>query len=782
MTYQLAPTTVAKFFDANGNPLALGLVYTYQAGTTTPQVSYQSSTGPANTNPIVLNSRGECALWLDPTLNYKINVTDLLGNQMQGWPVDNVPGGFVATSSLGPTLYPESEAELSAGITIVNPIYPYNNVLRYGIIPNSLAAADQNTIYAKALFNYNITNGPQGTFTFPNLTGADVYYFSDMILFRPGCHLDLNECTLSFSKVGIASDSQGGFIFATQDFSIYNGNVIGTYPNGGTNTFFSLMQFGARDAPVSGSPLPTIFDSLLPNYVASGITMGNIRVKDVYLNFNNPNANVVTYFGGVNEVAFENVFIEGNSQIQQGIYGEFGWATNQANDYQRQTSHPHNHHYKNVHIQNVSTSNTGYGGIVFNGGYNITIDGMHLTSMPLGCSFGSGESLFFQPWVGVDDIGSIIPNGRTIHLRNIVGRQITEHGIDITGNSLASGGYLSGHITGIQDEVDQLNCTVESVSMDGVAGAGGYGIISSAGIQTIKNSKFTNFQRGVVIVSDCTFYDITGVTCLNNSSFGIQIGQGGNGAFSPARLSAGSIRDCFIAGSGTNGSNSAAIAAANTISMLVEASRFGYETAHDNQSETVQTNAVNIGSTCSGVICRANYVAATTGGAVAYAQVGATGSQGCVIDNAQGVATFSGNWEGVEQSWTPVLTCVTVGNLSVTYSVQAGGYIKKGKVIDFWYQIATSAFTHTTSSGNVNITGFPYTSSSTSNETHTHALSWSGITKANYTNIVGQIGVSTQVATLTGSGSGQTFATILITDMPTAGTVVLEGNGTYYTS
>jgi hypothetical protein len=92
MTFQLSPQLVFKGFDANGIPLVGGLLYSYQAGTSIPQVTYQSSTGPANTNPVVLNARGECALWLDPTLNYKFNLTDALGNQIQGWPVDNIQG------------------------------------------------------------------------------------------------------------------------------------------------------------------------------------------------------------------------------------------------------------------------------------------------------------------------------------------------------------------------------------------------------------------------------------------------------------------------------------------------------------------------------------------------------------------------------------------------------------------------------------------------------------------------------------------------------------------
>ena len=41
----LSPNAKQQFFDANGNPLAGGKVYTYAAGTTTPIVTYTDSTG-----------------------------------------------------------------------------------------------------------------------------------------------------------------------------------------------------------------------------------------------------------------------------------------------------------------------------------------------------------------------------------------------------------------------------------------------------------------------------------------------------------------------------------------------------------------------------------------------------------------------------------------------------------------------------------------------------------------------------------------------------------------
>tara|TARA_R110002126_G_scaffold6065_3_gene31935 strand:- start:2336 stop:3316 length:981 start_codon:yes stop_codon:yes gene_type:complete len=64
----------AQFFDANGDPLTGGLLYSYASGTTTPVTTYTSRDGTANnTNPIVLDAAGRtpAEIWLDGGVLYK---------------------------------------------------------------------------------------------------------------------------------------------------------------------------------------------------------------------------------------------------------------------------------------------------------------------------------------------------------------------------------------------------------------------------------------------------------------------------------------------------------------------------------------------------------------------------------------------------------------------------------------------------------------------------------------------------------------------------------------
>lgn len=84
----LTPVPKIQFFDANGHPLAGGKLYSYAAGTTTPLVTYtdQAATS-ANTNPVILDARGEASVWLG-TGPYKLRLTT--ATDVDIWTVDDI--------------------------------------------------------------------------------------------------------------------------------------------------------------------------------------------------------------------------------------------------------------------------------------------------------------------------------------------------------------------------------------------------------------------------------------------------------------------------------------------------------------------------------------------------------------------------------------------------------------------------------------------------------------------------------------------------------------------
>jgi hypothetical protein len=79
-TVNLSPIggAASQFLDSNGVILSGGKLYTYAAGTTTPQVTYTSVAGTTpHANPIILDSAGRVPggeIWLTKGLVYKFTI------------------------------------------------------------------------------------------------------------------------------------------------------------------------------------------------------------------------------------------------------------------------------------------------------------------------------------------------------------------------------------------------------------------------------------------------------------------------------------------------------------------------------------------------------------------------------------------------------------------------------------------------------------------------------------------------------------------------------------
>jgi hypothetical protein len=85
----LSPSPKAQFFGADGAPLVGGKVFTYAAGTTNPLPTYTSGDAlTPNSNPIILNARGEADIWYSPGAAYKVVLKDAADAVI--WTVDNI--------------------------------------------------------------------------------------------------------------------------------------------------------------------------------------------------------------------------------------------------------------------------------------------------------------------------------------------------------------------------------------------------------------------------------------------------------------------------------------------------------------------------------------------------------------------------------------------------------------------------------------------------------------------------------------------------------------------
>src|SRR6185437_2204577 len=102
-----------NFVDTSGQTCKNCQLFSYAAGTTTPQPTYTDSSGTVqNTNPIILDAAGGASIWMGAT-PYKFVLEDAQGNTI--WTVDNVPGG----TSLGACTSPNAiQAANSSGSAV----------------------------------------------------------------------------------------------------------------------------------------------------------------------------------------------------------------------------------------------------------------------------------------------------------------------------------------------------------------------------------------------------------------------------------------------------------------------------------------------------------------------------------------------------------------------------------------------------------------------------------------------------------------------------------------
>jgi hypothetical protein len=150
-TVAITPQPKLQFFDAAGNPLSGGKLYTYAAGTTTPLASYTDSTGNvANTNPVILDSRGEASVWLGAS-QYKLAL--YTSADVLVWTVDNVSGS-VSLAQLAASNGSSFVNFLQAGTgatsrTVQSKLRDVVSVLDFGADPTG--ATSSTTAFASAV-------------------------------------------------------------------------------------------------------------------------------------------------------------------------------------------------------------------------------------------------------------------------------------------------------------------------------------------------------------------------------------------------------------------------------------------------------------------------------------------------------------------------------------------------------------------------------------------------------------------------------------------------------
>lgn len=645
MTVALSSTPVLKFFDNNGAPLFNGQLFTYQAGTTTPQATWPDSTqGTPNPNPVILNARGECNLWLDISLSYKLVLKDAAGNQI--WSVDNVSGGPVLTAgSVGAVLFPPTPAEQATGLTL-SLGYPYGDIRRYGLIPNSVGAATANTTFLTAL--WNPANGVPGQFRFPNTTGTDTYYLNGMIQLRDGVSIDLNGCTLNFTKSWTNADNTFGFLNFIRDTVIQNGSITVNYSGGssGVNPG-AAIRIGSRSGYPYGSYAAGIFDQddLATNNLP---LMGDIRLSNLYISSNNPTAacpGLIFCLGGLRNVVVENVHFDGQGVAPCGFYYEFGFASKNGSGTESNwtSSHGCNLILKNLHAQHLDTSASQGGCVQLVGAHHAVMENIVCDHAVNVINYTVGEALFYRPWAPTDVSGG---NGGIVIL-NPVGSNITGVGL-VLGGASANTGYLGS--VSIPDS--KLRDLMSFKVTGGSISANGSGIQVSGDCE-IDNCHLDGSSSSgqIVITDDVRKANIHDCKIIGSSGAGIRAFFTGQTA--SVRFKTAIISNCLIAG------NSIGINVANSEFIKVTNCQIGYNSAYDAAGESVQSTGISVSLTSQGGAVLAEGCLVTTNSGTAYSASGSgTNNAICGVIEPKGEQTFSGTWSknGVTAVTNAVLT------------------------------------------------------------------------------------------------------------------------------
>lgn len=147
----IAPYGIYQAFDDNGDPLAGGLLYTYEAGTTTPKATYTTAEGDVeNDNPVELDASGQANVWLGDG-GYKFVLKDADGATI--FTVDGIGG--TSSSAFG------AEVNAISVNTNINSLYANSVNICTGSPTLSLLAAST----AEEGFYFSVKNEGLGVVT-----------------------------------------------------------------------------------------------------------------------------------------------------------------------------------------------------------------------------------------------------------------------------------------------------------------------------------------------------------------------------------------------------------------------------------------------------------------------------------------------------------------------------------------------------------------------------------------------------------------------------------------
>jgi len=342
----------AQFFDNSGVILSGGKLYTYAAGTTTPQATYTTSAGNvAHTNPIVLNSAGRVAsggeIWLTDAVAYKFvletstaitiaTYDDVTGNGSGIFALFAAPSGSSFVGFL--------QAGTGAVATTVQ------GKLRESVSVKDFGAVGNGVTDDTAAIRNAVAMG--GYIEFPDSTAT--YLLTGFVDITNPTHIDLGGSTVNF----VLATQQAGFHIKSDNVTIENGTitVVGSVM-GGNGHSLNCVTAGNQ---------------------GTGAGYKNLTIRNLTASTNRNDAGAtIGIIGECSNVLIENIAVPDNANCRNVIGIEWGGLPVPGG-----TGHPHDIVVRNIKIGKLTFPSYGSAGYVYgvwiSAAFNVKVENLSM--------------------------------------------------------------------------------------------------------------------------------------------------------------------------------------------------------------------------------------------------------------------------------------------------------------------------------------------------------------------------------------------------------------------
>jgi len=222
-----------QFFDDNGDPLSLGKLYTYTAGTNTPKATYTDAGGlTPNANPIILDSAGRAVIFIDGSYKFRLETAaSVLVRE-----VDNV-SAFTTSAVTIDSLLPNQSGNAGKFLTTNGAASSWGAVTASG---PTLGAPITTTSGTAVDFTGIPSTVKQIIISLESISSASGGFHIIQIGDSGGVETsgyNTNGNSITTGTTGVNSNINSGIIYFTVNNLNYTGNIILSLLDSSTNTW-----------------------------------------------------------------------------------------------------------------------------------------------------------------------------------------------------------------------------------------------------------------------------------------------------------------------------------------------------------------------------------------------------------------------------------------------------------------------------------------------------------------------------------------------------------------